>query len=366
MTTIRKINVSQVDGGQANDTDDDKLRPYGEIGIYAGDYDNSIDNPQLELLMFNGRRNNLKSKILSPGIFYGSNADSGDGAGLDTIKLIPDTALYQNDSDQYIIIDPTVPNHIHIRAGGTIDESSADLILGGEKNNLIVSDGGDRVSISTDGGEFVTNFWEFTNDGSTYLAKNPSSNVSYISSPINNTDIELSLGGGNGVSIVADVFSGSTQSWRFTNDGNLQFPDGGSLRVRSAPTTSIGSEGDKAGMIALDDDYIYYCTADYTGNTVIIPWSNVTNFPQTSQVQADILVPGLLEIGPLQITNCTVNGTSGITVPVDSYVNTSGNTYLFTITVEGFQTANQNSQLIATGVEAIDIWKRVAWNNDTW
>jgi hypothetical protein len=359
MTTVRRINASQVDGKDSDNDNPDQIRPYGEIGLYKGDYDDSINDNRLDLLIFDGKRTHNRSKVLSKGIFYGGNADSGDGNGYDTIKLIPDVDLTEN--NQYVIIDPTQPNHIHIRAGGTIDESIADLILGGELYNVIISDGSNQVAISSGDGR-----WEFNSDGSTYLAKNPLSDVSYISSPINNTDVTLSIGGGNGVNIVSDIFSGSTQTWQFMDDGNLQFPDGGSLRVRSAPTTSIGREGDKAGMIALDDDYIYYCTADYTGNTAIIPWSNVTNFPQTSQVQADISNPELLSLGNLQITNCTVNGVGGTTVSVDSYENVSGSTYLFTIADEGFQTANQNSELIATGVEAVDIWKRVAWSNDTW
>ena len=52
---------------------------------------------------------------------------SGDGSGFSTIELVPDTNATQ---DQYIIIDPTAPSHIHIRAGGTQDSSSADLFLG--------------------------------------------------------------------------------------------------------------------------------------------------------------------------------------------------------------------------------------------
>lgn len=64
---------------------------------------------------------------------------SGDGYGNDTLKLVPDADLEYN--DQYLIIDPTVPNHIHIRAGGTIDESSSELILGGEKTYVKLVDG---------------------------------------------------------------------------------------------------------------------------------------------------------------------------------------------------------------------------------
>jgi hypothetical protein len=63
---------------------------------------------------------------------------SGDGAGYSTIELRPDTNA---SSDQYLIIDPTEPSHIHIRAGGTQDESDAYLFLGGEETFFRVSDG---------------------------------------------------------------------------------------------------------------------------------------------------------------------------------------------------------------------------------
>ena len=64
---------------------------------------------------------------------------SGDGFGYSTIELIPDT---NNTSDQYIIIDPTEPSHIHIRAGGSPDASSAELYLGAEETFFRVVDGG--------------------------------------------------------------------------------------------------------------------------------------------------------------------------------------------------------------------------------
>ena len=62
--------------------------------------------------------------------------------------LKPDSSL---STDQYIILDPTEggPNHIHIRAGGPIDDSSADLFIGGEDNNLRVSDTTKTVQINS-------------------------------------------------------------------------------------------------------------------------------------------------------------------------------------------------------------------------
>jgi hypothetical protein len=71
---------------------------------------------------------------------------SGDGNGYSTIKLIPDNTL---ETDQYLIIDPTAPSHIHIRAGGEQDGSNADLFLGAENTNVMVSDNNGTVSISS-------------------------------------------------------------------------------------------------------------------------------------------------------------------------------------------------------------------------
>jgi hypothetical protein len=138
MSKVRRINVSQIEGNNSNTNDSNEIRPFGEIGIYVNE-DGDIDKP--ELLMFDGIRTHRKSKVLGNGIFYGSNADSGDGAGLDTIKLVPDTEIYRNGSDQYLIVDPTAPNHIHLRAGGIIDNSNAALILGGENSNVEVQAG---------------------------------------------------------------------------------------------------------------------------------------------------------------------------------------------------------------------------------
>jgi hypothetical protein len=77
----------------------------------------------------------------------GAGTASGDGAGYSTIELVPDNNLYEN--DQYLVIDPTQPNHIHIRAGGTQDESGAELFLGGERNHVRVLDG-EGVKVSND------------------------------------------------------------------------------------------------------------------------------------------------------------------------------------------------------------------------
>jgi hypothetical protein len=91
----------------------------------------------------------------------GAGTASGDGSNLGTIELVPDGDIT---SDQYLIIDPTAPNHIHIRAGGEQDASSADLFIGGERNHVRVSDGGKTVSFSTKP-QSITNTYTNINSG---------------------------------------------------------------------------------------------------------------------------------------------------------------------------------------------------------
>ena len=99
---------------------------------------------------YNWRMDAQTGQFQLPGDGYISNPidSSGDPSTPynDTIHLVPDDSI---GSDQYIILDPTAPNHIHIRAGGSMDQSTADLILGGEKNNVVVSDSARDVFINT-------------------------------------------------------------------------------------------------------------------------------------------------------------------------------------------------------------------------
>lgn len=51
-------------------------------------------------------------------------------------------------TDQYVVIDPTAPNHIHVRGGGAIDNCSAELYLGGEDNHFMVYDPSGTATIN--------------------------------------------------------------------------------------------------------------------------------------------------------------------------------------------------------------------------
>jgi hypothetical protein len=78
------------------------------------------------------------------------------------MRLVPDLQGLEA-ADQYIIIDPTSgePGHIHIRAGGTQDNSGAHLYLGGEHSNVKISAGANPpVTVMAN-----DNSWTFGTDG---------------------------------------------------------------------------------------------------------------------------------------------------------------------------------------------------------
>ena len=79
-------------------------------------------------------------------------------------------------------------------------------------------------------------------------------------------------------------FTQNTLSSTNTN-GNIQLSPNGSghvvvdddvimINTSKTPSTSVGSNGDKAGMIAWNSSYVYVCIADYDGSTAI--WKRAT------------------------------------------------------------------------------------------
>jgi len=89
-----------------------------------------------------------------------SGNSSGDGLGYNTLRLVPDLQGLE-DADQYIILDPTSPGHIHIRAGGTQDNSQAILYFGGE-NSYVKVDSGPNPPVSI---AASNNIWTFGTSG---------------------------------------------------------------------------------------------------------------------------------------------------------------------------------------------------------
>lgn len=173
---------------------------------------------------------------------------SGDGAGYTTMRLVPDDT--RESADQYLIIDPTAPGHIHIRAGGTQDNSGADLFLGGENSYFKVASGANsQVQVTSN-----SNTWVFNTDGNLQVPGNingdnsapliidgASAGVGYISLPHStfggekiNIVNQFSLG--NGISLTTNG-----GEWHFGNNGSFTAPGPMSLVVYANTTVRDSS-----------------------------------------------------------------------------------------------------------------------------
>lgn len=138
---------SNWDGTQPNSLGN-RLGPNdGYLYVQDGDFVIGTSNGTIETWKFDQSGNLILSsegKVVGAtpnnnGYLQWVGNSSGDGAGYTTLGLVPDDTLVGN--DQYLIIDPTAPGHIHIRAGGTQDASNADLFLGGEYTHFKVNAG---------------------------------------------------------------------------------------------------------------------------------------------------------------------------------------------------------------------------------
>ena len=105
-------------------------------------------------------KGNTIGNTVQANTIYVANRIFGDTTN-NTLILAPSTAFGPGVNDQYIVLDPTAPNHIHVRAGGTIDASSAELYLGGEQTNVNVSDTAKEVYIRANN----AHVWTFGDDG---------------------------------------------------------------------------------------------------------------------------------------------------------------------------------------------------------
>lgn len=318
----------------------------------------------------------------------GAGTASGDGAGYSTIELVPDNDLYNitpsgdfGYGGQYLVVDPTSPNHIHIRAGGPQDEAAAQLILGGEKANVTVRDQDNsftekhEVLINTQSNDgSAINLWQFKGNADLELPTNGGIVFDRAETTIR-VGMGFHIASGEGISLDAidltDPLSPAYNSWYFSPAGEMYFPDGRIQetawtggRVVTVPTHSTGASGDLEGDLAFSNGYIYYCTADYgqVGHQVSVATAyngatalNTNSFQLTKSADT-------LQITVGDIISDSDGGATSIVNSVSSdsnytYVGTGGMAYSAT-----FPLTFTSTDYVSGG----NIWKRVAWSNDTW
>ena len=279
-----------------------------------------------------------------------------------TVRVSPEADNYDpaNVGVETGLINPDAPtfdseHHLHLTTG---DLTETSIFLGTDDHNVRTTVNG-GIEITTP--NTSNNVWGFdangiltfpdgtTNSGATVIAPNV-----YSIQSIGNTLIQTSANAG-------------AKTWAFGTDGGLTFPDstvqstawaGG--RVVTVPASSIGAIGDKSGDIAFSNGYIYYCTANYVGDSISV--TTLASSGTTAWIDSADYAGDLVADFTATSTGWTYNGVTITAVSVD---NTFGPGYALTGTT-GFSVINGNNYTLVSPVALPDIWKRVAWSNDTW
>ena len=298
------------------------------------------------------------------GLIVNNPESSSDGGLLSTLMLSPDST---NETNQVIVIDPTGPNHIHIRAGGIIDESTAELILGGERNKVVVSDSYKSVAIST--AAIIENTYVNANEASNADLIVPDASdiligdniviagighpVTYFSPDPNNTG--FSIVRATGVTFTAGESYTFVREepyenqWTFGPNGVLFGPAMGGVKVPAITNT------------APDNDlFIYVNGAD--ANLRLVSDQDISLYTEFG----DILLSGdggeyVGSASPEnQIATMGDIAYTRVTVPTSSIGQLAD--------VAGLVADDASHHYYCTGSYdgETHIWKRVAWSVDTW
>ena len=200
-----------------------------------------------------------------------------------TMVLTPD----QNYSSQALVLDPTAPGHIHLRApGANVDEPYANLFIGGESSSFEVGafyGVAPNVYIHSGG-----NTWTFATDGNLNFPRDASSNSDpYLSIFGGSTptiqSIDVSLAGPANLAISADYLNyfgyngnkivlhadtgeiatdanmvlttnganvGNTYSWTFGDDGTLTVP-GDLIANGASPAPSLSGFSSITSLVSI-------------------------------------------------------------------------------------------------------------------
>ena len=198
---------------------------------------------------------------------------SSDGLGLSTLQLYPDNSY---EDDRYIVIDPTVPNHVHIRAGGQIDKSQAVLLLGGEKNAVAVVDSFGGVGVQAtqpESHDYLTNeslvassylqtsFSEPTQVGASVVVNDTTyfvTNITQIEEQVWHIEVgaeEPIFQPNDTYEFIYDNYP--SQYWFFSNNGVLNGPDNNNLVVNGlvgANSQDLSIYSSAGSAVVLDGD----------------------------------------------------------------------------------------------------------------
>lgn len=243
MTSTEDVTISSGDDVTIQAGGDDlRLRSWDDTTFTAGyGTDNSYE----------WRMNNTgRFELPANGYIENPDGASSDGNDYDTLNLVPDQSLFGN--DQYLIVEPTFaptgPGHIHVRAGGNVDDSNADLLLGGERTKVQISDTDRNIGVTTRPALITNTYTNLDTGGGTdfIVANTADIQVGYTVN-VGGTDYVVTSVGPfdeGTIAVAADgaTFDGSgsytftfeptnDNQWTFGSNGVFYGPAMGGLRV---------------------------------------------------------------------------------------------------------------------------------------
>jgi hypothetical protein len=360
MSRLNKVVTSQVDSSTGTQHDTNTYS-YDSNGVLIRHDDDRVGK-----------------SVVGPGVLYGANKDSADQTGLNTIKLIPNE---DHATDQFLVIEPTVPNHIHIRAGGTQDESNALLILGGERNAVAVSDNDRSVAISTRPARLSQTYTNTNEAGNVqFIANMPTPNEQevFVGWKVLDADIEYTVNavaintpseglvtitatGLNFVTNQAYTFyydPTHNHQWVFNPNGVISGPAMGGTRfvhIRNAGYgEDLGIYSDDADLnlqssndinITATDGNVYIAAQD--GGKISLSGTDGAFIGNPEENENRLATYGALPFITVAAPASSI-GIEGHVLGLGAITNS--HIYYCTGTYDG----------------TTHIWKRVAWSNDTW
>ena len=361
MSRLNKIVTSQVDSSTGTQHDEN---------TYSYDSDGILVRHDAD---------RVGKSVVGPGVLFGANKDSADQTGLNTIKLIPNE---DHATDQFLIIEPTVPNHIHIRAGGTQDDSNALLILGGERNAVAVGDDERAVAISTRPARLSQTYTNINEDGNAQFVANmpvPNEQEVFVGWKVFDagteytvTAVAINMPSEGYVTITATGLNNfvtnqaytfyydptHNHQWTFNSNGVISGPAMGGTRfvhIRNAGYgEDLGIYSDDADLNLQSSNDINITATD--GNV----WIAAQGGGKISLSGTDGAFLGNPDVAHNRIT-------TRLEVPfINAAVPTSSLGQEGDVVGRGAMTSGYIYYCTGTYDGTTHIWKRVAWSNDTW
>ena len=253
-----------------------------------------------------------------------------------TMVLTPD----QSYSSQALVLDPTFPGHIHLRApSANIDEPSANIFLGGETSSFEVGyHNGAAPNLFIHSGN---NTWTFDNAGNLTFPRDAAGNIDPILSIVSgatptivSTDasltgpanlaiqsdyLNLSGSTGNRIILQADAGAiatdaamvlstnladpGNIVSWTLDTTGNLYLPDTTSVIANVSITLEANDSGNITGLSVIGDANANL----YAHNNVkIVSDSSNTTATWTFDIDGNLILPQLTTISDESVIGTTL------------------------------------------------------------